>query len=373
VLARLGRVDAITLLDEGRDVAHDGVHGAGLSIGRRSAATGSRAARRARQRQCAHRRAARAPPARWSSRFTPRRRAGVAAQRCAPSAGDAAARWIAPAVDTASRLAPRRDAFGTIEQTFFAIADLAGVPGHSGACAIRSGHDCRPGGDPRDDGHGRELIVAVGPDRDSVAFIAHMDEVSFEVEGILPDGRVRLARRGGVVMTAWEGQPAMLHFDRDARGNVAASLRGVFVPRDSARSKPVNALTAWFGTDSAGLVARGVTIGSAITAYKHAARLGGTRLTARGSDDRTGSTALLHALARIDPATLAHKGALRVEHAGRRRPAGASAFGANHGRNLQRVYSIDTFVSSDTPLESPMFAFAPLGEQAVLRGSTTVR
>ena len=32
------------------------------------------------------------------------------------------------------------------------------------------------------------------------------------------------------------------------------------------------------------------------------------------------------------------------------------------------MYSIDTFVSSDTPLEQPMFAFAPLGQGAVLRG-----
>ena len=47
---------------------------------------------------------------------------------------------------------------------------------------------------------------------------------------------------------------------------------------------------------------------------------------------------------------------------------GARAFGAEHGRTLTRVYSIDTFVSSDTPLESPHFAFAPLGKGAVLRG-----
>lgn len=32
-----------------------------------------------------------------------------------------------------------------------------------------------------------------------------------------------------------------------------------------------------------------------------------------------------------------------------------------------RIYSIDTFVSSDTPLESPHFAYAPLGQGPVLR------
>jgi putative aminopeptidase FrvX len=31
------------------------------------------------------------------------------------------------------------------------------------------------------------------------------------------------------------------------------------------------------------------------------------------------------------------------------------------------VYSVDTFVSSDTPLESPHFAYAPLGSGPVLR------
>jgi len=47
---------------------------------------------------------------------------------------------------------------------------------------------------------------------------------------------------------------------------------------------------------------------------------------------------------------------------------GARAFAGEHGRSLQRVYSIDTFVSSDTPLESPHFAYAPLGAGAVFRG-----
>lgn len=34
---------------------------------------------------------------------------------------------------------------------------------------------------------------------------------------------------------------------------------------------------------------------------------------------------------------------------------------------MVRVYSVDTFVSSDTPLESPHFAYAPLGAGPVLR------
>ena len=159
-----------------------------------------------------------------------------------------------------------------------------------------------------------------------------------------------------------------MHFDRVGSADAAPSLRGVFIPRDSARIKAPALSTAWFGVDSAALVAQGVRAGSAVTGYKRAARLGGTRLTGRGSDDRTGSTALLHAVQRIDPNTLTRK-VLFVwsvrEEGGLN---GAGAFGAIHGRSLQRIYSVDTFVSSDTPLEDPAFAYAPLGKGFVLRG-----
>ena len=36
-------------------------------------------------------------------------------------------------------------------------------------------------------------------------------------------------------------------------------------------------------------------------------------------------------------------------------------------RTTARIYSLDTFVTSDTPLESPHFAYAPLGNGPVLR------
>jgi putative aminopeptidase FrvX len=280
---------------------------------------------------------------------------------------------LAPALDTARATAnarrPRTDAFGAIEKTFMTIADLPGVPGHEWRVreAITALLPAWAKSRAVVDSAGN-LIVAVGPERDSVAFIAHMDEVSFEVEAIARDGTVRLARRGGVVPSAWEGQPAALHFDRVGSSEAAPSLRGVFVPRDSARVKAPGVSTAWFGVDSATLVAQGVRVGNAVTGYKRSSRLGGTRLTGRGSDDRTGSTALLHAVQRVNPNTLTHKvlfvWSVREEGG----LLGAGAFGANHGRSLQRIYSVDTFVSSDTPLEDPAFAYAPLGQGFVLRG-----
>jgi putative aminopeptidase FrvX len=277
--------------------------------------------------------------------------------------------WVGPALDTARARTPRRDAYDAIERQFFTLADLPGVPGHEERvrAAIREALPAWARERAVVDSAGN-LLVSAGPDRDSVLFMAHMDEVAFEVERILGDGSVTLARRGGVVIHAWEGQPAYVHFDADANGRAAPSLRGVFVPRDSARVKAPANLTAWFGLDSASLVARGVRPGLGVTAYKRAARLAGTRLTGRASDDRTGSTALLLALHAIDPAKLARKVifAWSVREEGGLN--GARAFAASHGASLSRVYSIDTFVSSDTPLESPHFAFAPLGAGVVLRG-----
>ena len=212
------------------------------------------------------------------------------------------------------------------------------------------------------------VIVGVGPDRDSIAFIAHMDEVGFEVTGILGDGRVSLRTRGGVVVPSWEGVPALLHFNLAGSSAEVPPLRGVFVPRDSGRTRSPGALTAWFGLDSAQLAARGVRAGSSsLTAYKRAARLGGTRVTGRGSDDRSGSTALLWAIRRIRPDSLRGRVVFvwSVQEEGGLN--GARYFGDRHGASLKRVYSVDTFVSSDTPLESKHFAYAPLGNGAVLR------
>jgi len=47
---------------------------------------------------------------------------------------------------------------------------------------------------------------------------------------------------------------------------------------------------------------------------------------------------------------------------------GAIALAKRYGSSVKRVFSIDTFVSSDSPAESTRFAFAPLGSGAVIRG-----
>jgi putative aminopeptidase FrvX len=213
------------------------------------------------------------------------------------------------------------------------------------------------------------VIVIAGPDRDPVAFVAHMDEVGFLVDRIMPDGMVALRTVGGAVASAWEGEVAILYFDAPAGGGAAAApLRGVFVPRDTVRVKAPRTLSAWFGLDGAALASHGVVPGAMVIGYKHADPLGTVRLTGRASDDRTGSTALLLAVKAIDPAMLKHKTYFVWDVGEEGGLLGARAFGATYGTSLARTYAIDTFVSSDTPLELPTFALAPLGKGPVLRG-----
>jgi putative aminopeptidase FrvX len=249
------------------------------------------------------------------------------------------------------------------------LADLPGAPGHEWRVrdAIRERLPAWARSRASVDEEGN-LIVGAGPNRDTSVFIAHLDEVAYEVDGLLADGSVSLVRRGGVIPSAWEGQPALLHFDVSENGSVAPPMPGVFVPRDTATLRaPSGVLTAWFGLDSSAMVARGVAAGSAVMGHKRGMRLGDTRFTARGLDDRAGSLALLRAVQRLDPERLAHHVIFVWSAAEESGLVGASALAMRLGPTVRRVYAIDTFVSSDTPLEEPTFAYAPLGGGPVLR------
>ena len=218
------------------------------------------------------------------------------------------------------------------------------------------------------------LILSMGPDRDTSVFLAHMDEVGYIVHSIDRDGVVTLTSQGGLNGAAWEGQPALLFLDRSSSAHTfdspaPASLAGVFVPREQAKLRRPDIMRAWFGMDSAALVAHGVHPGLVVTAYKRGERLAATRFTARALDDRAGDTALLLALADIDPAKLNHKIIFVWSVEEEVGLFGAADVARAIGASVHHAYAIDTFVSSDTPLESPLFAFAPLGDGPVLRAS----
>jgi putative aminopeptidase FrvX len=156
--------------------------------------------------------------------------------------------------------------------------------------------------EPKVDGAGN-LWVTVGRGTPKVVFIAHLDEIGFEVTAIREDGTLDLRTRGGFIPSLYEAQPALIHTD-------GVSLPAVFLPRDSIGNAPrrsPGAIRADPGTGSkAATEALGVKIGSTLTMPKSYARLVGTRATGRSFDDRVGSAALILALRRIDPAKLTH-------------------------------------------------------------------
>jgi putative aminopeptidase FrvX len=221
------------------------------------------------------------------------------------------------------------------------------------------------------------LILSMGPDRDTAVFIAHMDEISFLVTAVSPDCVVSLRPRGTFFPFLWEGQPALLHrpddkpSPRDGRLGCLAGregpLRGVFVPRDSSTDRNPRTLTAWFGRSGAELTASGVRVGLPLTGFKCSARVGDMRIAARSIDDRAGVTALVTALEDIDTTKLDHKvifvWSVREEGG----LEGAKAVAATLGPSVHRVHAIDTFVSADSPLESRRFAYAPIGQGALVR------
>jgi putative aminopeptidase FrvX len=277
--------------------------------------------------------------------------------------------WVAPAEAKHAAVAARTDTYGAAEKQVMALLDLPAVHPHEWRVrdAVLAALPAWARAKSAVDSAGNIIVIA-GPDKDPVAFVAHMDEVGFVVDRIMPDGSVTLKSVGGGVASSWEGEVALLDFDRAENGPTPEPLRGVFIPRDTVRVKAPRGLTAWFGLDSAGLLARGVRSGAMVVGYKHAERLGALRITGRSSDDRTGSTALLMAVRAIDPAALTRKTYFVWDVGEEAGLLGAHAFGEAHGTTLARSYAIDTFVSSDTPLELPTFALAPLGKGPVLRG-----
>jgi putative aminopeptidase FrvX len=277
--------------------------------------------------------------------------------------GNTPTRWPAPGV-TVVRGKPGPDALSTTAELLKSLADVPAVSGHEREVreAIKNALPAWARTLTRTDNEGN-LILEVGPDRDPLMFIAHQDEVGFEVTNIGPDGTVSLRTRGGLFQSLWEGQPALLHFD-----NGKPPLRGVFVPRETATTKQPETLTAWFGYNGEELKQRGVTSGLSVTAFKSATRLGATRFTARALDDRAGSTALILAVKRITPALLQRKVIFAWSVREETGLEGAIALAKQYGSLVKRVYSIDTFVSSDSPVENTRFAYAPLGRGAVIRG-----
>ena len=199
---------------------------------------------------------------------------------------------------------------------------------------------------------GGNLIVRLGRgEQPDAAFIAHMDEIGFSINSVSSSGSVALLPKGGGDLRLFAWQPSMAH---GSQGSVSAVMTGE-------RSLEIGHLTR------EAVAEQGVSEGDTATVFKRFRRLLGARVSARALDDRLGCAALLEALSRLEGPTRRARGTVDfVFSAGEE----VGRLGAQHYAKTAspaRVFAIDTFVTSDSPLESRRIAFARLGEGAVLR------
>ncbi|MCB1665771.1 MAG: M28 family peptidase [Pseudomonadales bacterium] len=267
---------------------------------------------------------------------------------------------------------PQRARLLAIGQTLDALAETYAVPRHEGGVRQRVLEALPAWARDRAqvDDIGNLFVEFGAANTEATVFIAHMDEVGWEITEIAEDGTLSLRSLGGVVTSAWEGQPAVLQIDTGSELSSLSNpayLRGVFLDRASPREKRPDTVRAWFGMNGQALAAAGVRPGMGLTLHKQGHYMGHYRYASRSMDDRVGVTALLTAINELDPAQVPNRMifAWSVQEEGGLR--GAAELAKRFGDETRRAYSIDTFVSSDTPLESPHFALAPLGQGPVLR------
>jgi putative aminopeptidase FrvX len=210
------------------------------------------------------------------------------------------------------------------------------------------------------------LLVSAGSGGERLLFIAHMDETGFEILRIEADGTARVKSLGGFFATLYEAQRVVVHTRGGEVGAIVRPREG-YQDAGSADKPPGEGdLVVDFGTSDAQATRQlGVAPGDWITVPKIFRRLAGDRAGGRSVDDRAGCTALVQALGRLDPKTLKNRVTFAWSVQEEIGLKGAEAIAVETPFDV--VFAVDTFVSSDSPLETQAFAAAVLGGGPVLR------
>jgi len=231
------------------------------------------------------------------------------------------------------------------------------------------------------------VIVRWGKGKPRNAFMAHMDEIGYRVTGIDPDGRLRVEKKGGFYDWLYEGEtvrrgdgrlavvaprPDYLARPRptidqplsDHHRVAPAGYKGL--PDSLVRVDPGN-LTAFESKD---------WMGAQVTVVKNLARLGEHRVAGRSLDDRFGCTALILALRQLAHERAPSDGCVIFAFTVQEETGlvGAEKLSDDllaAGELPPIVHAVDTFVSSDTPLEDQRYADAKLGKGCVIRAVDT--
>ena len=210
------------------------------------------------------------------------------------------------------------------------------------------------------------IVLTIGKGKEHIAFVAHMDEVGFVVDSILNDGRLAVKDVGGFFNWIWEGHSALVHIE-------GKDIPAIFEPRNNylQSQKRFNngvpiLVNAGFNSKT-DAISKGIKCGfTTVTMPKKMIRLSESKATARGFDDRVGCAALLLALENLNttdlPCTVTF-----IWSTGEETGLVGSTYAEKYLKDVSVGYPIDTYVSSDAPMESKMFGYCPLGNGAVIR------
>jgi len=208
-----------------------------------------------------------------------------------------------------------------------------------------------------------------------IVFVAHMDEIGYQVHSIEPDGRLLMDVLGGGYTEYFLGHVMLLH---KADGTTVGGVLELPTKWDQPGFEWPHAPKAmdepahmYVGTQSAEETQKlGIKVGDWATVPKKYRALIGTRANARSFDDRVGCAALIDAVKASGP-NLGDRQVTFIwsteEEVGLKGAAAAAERMAKEGNAPDFVFAIDTFVSSDSPIESKRFENAEIGKGFVMR------
>jgi putative aminopeptidase FrvX len=228
---------------------------------------------------------------------------------------------------------------------------IPGVSGYEGAVADFIQSNFPPTVKPQRDDMDN-VWFTVGEGRPHLLFVAHTDELGMVIENITPEGILKVRGRGGFISTMYEGRPVVIYTKK-------GSVNGVVAPRldydkREATSTPFRTrdFEIYVGVSSEEEVrSLGIEEGDSITIKKRIIELSPDLIATRAVDDRAGCAALLAAALDIDWNKIKGKTITFAwdvqEETGL---IGASRLAQT--LKPEYVFPVDTFVSSDGPLDS---------------------
>ncbi len=271
------------------------------------------------------------------------------------------------------------------QQILQSLVEAYGVSGHEGAVREVIAKLLPPGAKPETDPAGNLVLrFSATPSNaqtlarfERIAFIAHMDEIGYVVRSITADGKLEVQSRGGGISEFFLGHPVLVHAKSGPRPGVLELPQGWDAPDfqwprgPQAQAAEARVTRVDVGARSPEEVAQlGIAVGDTLTVPKKYRKLFGTRANGRSFDDRVGCAALIAAVWALGPNPPA-KEVLFIwsteEEVGLRGARTVADRLAAEGRSPDYVFAVDTFVSSDSPLESGRFAGAPIGKGFVIR------